>query len=92
VHNANRVIAFQRRNNDQAFLIAASLNNRPFSSGYNIEHALLSDANWREVFNSDAAGYGGGNAGNLGAIVPSAGGRINVVIPANGFVVLQKEG
>ncbi len=92
VHNANRVIAFRRWNHDQAFLIAASLNNRPFLSGYNIEHSLLDEGSWKEVFNSDAAGYGGANAGNLGAIIPSEGGRINVVIPANGFVVLQKEG
>ncbi len=91
IHNANRVIVFQRHNHDQEFLIAASLNNRPFLSGYNIEHGLLGEGSWKEVFNSDAACYGGANAGNLGAVIPSGGGRINLVIPANGFVVLQKD-
>ena len=44
-----------------------------------------------EVFNSDAAIYGGRNVGNAGAAIPSAGGRIEVAIPAVGFVVLVRQ-
>ena len=51
----------------------------------------IPDAGWKEIFNSDAAGYGGQNVGNLGAIVGSSGGRLNVVIPAAGFVVFARQ-
>ncbi|MEC4816596.1 MAG: alpha amylase C-terminal domain-containing protein [Scytonema sp. PMC 1069.18] len=47
-------------------------------------------SSWQEIFNSDAERYGGYNVGNLGASIPANNGRISVIIPANGFVVLQK--
>jgi hypothetical protein len=58
-----------------------------------IEKDLLAnpDAVWKEVFNSDAVIYGGQNAGNWGATIPSTQGRLNVVIPAGGFVVFVKQ-
>lgn len=91
IHNDNRVIAFRRWDDTEELLIAANLNNRPFSSGYVIENLRSGDGHWREVFNSDAEIYGGSNVGNMGGAIPSFNGRINVVIPRNGFVVLRKE-
>jgi 1,4-alpha-glucan branching enzyme len=91
VHNANRVIAFRRWDRNEEFLVVASLNNRPFASGYIIENPRLGGGLWREVFNSDAEVYGGNNVGNFGKAIFSNNGRINIVIPANGFVALLKE-
>lgn len=90
-HNINRIIAFRRWDDNQEFLILASLNNSPFSSGYTIASSQLGDGRWREIFNSDAERYGGGNVGNFGATIFSSIGRISAAIPANGFVVFQKE-
>lgn len=91
--NANRVIAFKRWSGEDQLIVVASLNNTSFASGYLIEKDLLAipNAGWKEIFNSDAAIYGGQNMGNGGAIVFSDEGRLNVVIPASGFVVLVKQ-
>jgi 1,4-alpha-glucan branching enzyme len=51
----------------------------------------IPEAGWREVFNSDAAAYGGQNIGNGGATIFSSGNRLNAVVPANGFVVFVKQ-
>jgi 1,4-alpha-glucan branching enzyme len=90
VHNGNRVMAFRRWDSGEELLVAASLNTRPFSSGYAIGHDSLGDGLWQEVFNSDAGSYRGNNVGNLGGTLPSSNGSIVPVIPANGFVVLQR--
>lgn len=90
VHNDNRVIAFARFDDNKEFFIAASLNNNPFSAGYQLTGAPGGNAEWREVFNSDSVLYGGDNIGNNGAGLRSFDGSINVIIPANGFVVFQK--
>lgn len=90
VHNVNRVIAFRRWDETEELLVLASLNNSPFSSGYTIESPSIGNSRWQEIFNSDAERYGGCNVGNLGASIPANNGRIFVVIPANGFVVLHK--
>ena len=89
-HNDNRVIAFLRHDAQERFLVVASLNNRPFSAGYWIESDQLADAKWEEVFNSDAAVYGGWDTKNNNANLYSQRSRINVKIPANGFVVLKQ--
>jgi 1,4-alpha-glucan branching enzyme len=91
--NSNRVVAFKRWNGNQEIIIAASFNNQPFANGYVIDKDTLAipDAGWKEVFNSDAAIYGGQNVGNWASVVPSAGGRLNVVMPAAGFVVFVKQ-
>lgn len=90
VHNANRVIAFRRWDGTGEFLIAATLNNQHFSQGYTLDNARIGNGNWQEIFNSDAEVYGGDNVGNAGRSIPSTEGQISLVIPANGFVVLQK--
>ena len=86
------MLAFKRWDGNEEVIIIASLNNAAFN-GYVIEKDLLAipNAHWKEIFNSDAAIYGGQNIGNGGAIIPSNQGRLNVVIPANGFVVFVKQ-
>lgn len=88
----NRVIAFTRRQGQNELLVVASLSNQPFASGYVLQTdpGRLPAGGWKEIFNSDAAIYGGGDVGNYGATLPSGGGSLNVRIPANGFVVLQR--
>ncbi|HET7833839.1 MAG TPA: alpha-amylase family glycosyl hydrolase [Gallionella sp.] len=91
--NSDRVIAFKRWNEDEEVIIAASLNNTPFADGYTIEKDQLAipDGEWKEIFNSDAAVYGGQNLGNEGATITSSSGRLNTRIPANGFVMLARQ-
>ena len=91
--NPNRVIAFKRWSGNEEVIIVASFNNTPFANGYLIEKDLpaIPNAGWTEIFNSDAAIYGGQNVGNGGATIPCNQGRLNVVIPANGFVVFVKQ-
>jgi 1,4-alpha-glucan branching enzyme len=91
--DSNRVVAFKRWSGAEEVIIVASLNNTPFTNGYVIEKDMpaIPNAMWKEVFNSDAAIYGGQNVGNLSAILLSAQARLNVVIPASGFVVLVKQ-
>jgi len=91
--NSNRVIALKRWSGDEQVIILASFNNTAFTNGYRIEKDLLAipNAGWREIFNSDAAIYGGQNIGNAGATIPSSEGRLNVMIPASGLVVFVKQ-
>lgn len=87
-----RVIAFTRRQGSNQLLVVASLNNRPFEDGYVIhtDAGRLPPGGWQETFNSDAGIYGGGNVGNYGAVIPSTDGRIQLRLPANGLLVLQR--
>jgi 1,4-alpha-glucan branching enzyme len=91
-HDDNRVIALTRSAPTQQFLILASLNDAPFSQGYVIETdpLRLPSGGWQEVFNSDASVYGGDNVGNGGATLQASAGQINAIIPAHGFLVLQR--
>src|SRR5262245_1101071 len=90
--NVNRVIAFKRWSGDEQIIVVASLNDTPFVNGYVIEKDLLAipNAGWKEIFNSDSANYGGQNVGNFGATVTSSSARLNVVVPAAGFVVFVR--
>jgi 1,4-alpha-glucan branching enzyme len=92
VIGANRLIAFTRLAGSEKLLIVASLRNQPFLDGYIIQTdpGRLPDGLWREIFNSDAAEYGGSGIGNFGADVPASGGHIQVRVPANGVLVFQK--
>jgi 1,4-alpha-glucan branching enzyme len=91
--NDNRVVAFKRWIGDEQVIILASFNNTAFSSGYVIQKDSMAipDAGWREVFNSDAAIYGGQNVGNSGATISSRASQFAANIPANGFVVFMKQ-
>jgi 1,4-alpha-glucan branching enzyme len=89
VDDEARVIAF-RRWDDRDLLVVGSLNNAAFDQpGYPIAHQAVSQGVWAELLNSDEHRYGGAGVGNT---VPlSADGRqIEVVVPANGVVVLQR--
>jgi 1,4-alpha-glucan branching enzyme len=92
-HNDNRVIAFKRWIDGEEVIIVASLASAAFHNGYVVAKDLLAipNAAWKEIFNSDAALYGGHNVGNGGAVISSAQGRLNVIIPASGFVILVKQ-
>lgn len=87
-HEANRVIAFLR--GDAEVLVVASFANRPFAGGYVLRSDAIPDGVWTEAFDSDAAAYGGAGVGNGAAALWSAGGRIEVVVPACGLVVLER--
>jgi 1,4-alpha-glucan branching enzyme len=91
--NLDRVLVFKRWSGDEEVIVFASFNNIPFASGYVIQTDLLSIPNggWKEIFSSDAAAYGGNNVGNAGAVIQSNNGRIEVNIPANGFVIFVKQ-
>lgn len=92
VHNDNRVVAFTRSSPSQQLLVIASLNDAPFDHGYVIstDPSRLQTGGWQEVFNSDAAAYGGDNVGNAGATLQPSGGQVNAVLPAHGFVLFEK--
>jgi 1,4-alpha-glucan branching enzyme len=91
VNDDARVIAFTRFAGSDQLLVVASLNNNSFSEYLvQTESWRLPDGTWREVFNSDAALYGGNNVGNAGAGLPVADGSIQITLPANGFVVFEK--
>jgi len=88
----NRIIAFTRRDGQTDVLVVTSLNNHPFQNGYRIQTdpGRLPAGLWQETFNSDSAIYGGANIGNLGAAIPADNGQIELVIPANALLVLQR--
>ncbi len=87
-HEANRVLAFLR--GDAELLVVASFANRPYAEGYVVESDAIPDADWQEVLNSDALAYGGAGVGNGPAPRRSRAGRVEVVVPASGLVVLER--
>jgi 1,4-alpha-glucan branching enzyme len=92
VNGADRVIAFTRSSGTTNVLVVASLSNHPFGDDYRIETDpdRLPSGAWQETFNSDSFLYGGSNVGNNGAAIPADAGRLQLKIPPNGFLVLQK--
>jgi 1,4-alpha-glucan branching enzyme len=73
----NSVVSLVRRASDHADFLVAVFNFTPVPRhGYTI--GVPAAARYLERVNSDAAAYGGSNAGNGGAIVPEA-------IPSHGF-------
>jgi len=91
INNDARVIAFTRSAGHDELLVIASYNNSAFPN-YTVqtESWRLPDGYWREVFNSDAALYGGTNSGNAGAAIPVSNGSLTVTLPANSFLVFAK--
>ena len=86
--DGNRVLAFSRSYGADRVMVMASLNNQPFPLGYTING--VTDGVWREVFNSDAALFGGWNQGNGGADLPCNDGQFTAVLPRAGFVVFRR--
>lgn len=91
VHNDNRLIAFRRWDDNQEFLVVASLSNTPFNIGYSIRNERIREGAWREIFNSDAGIFGGDNLGNAGSTIHASRGELSLVVPCNGVVVLRRE-
>jgi 1,4-alpha-glucan branching enzyme len=99
VHDANRVIAFQRWvvGAGRDVVVAASLNESTFWS-YAI--GFPGPGHWLEVFNSDVYDHWvnpivAGNGGGVDANGPPMHGlpcSATIVIPANGFVVFARDG
>jgi 1,4-alpha-glucan branching enzyme len=90
VHNVNRVLAFRRWDEQQEFLVFAGLNNAPFNApDYLFRSDAIGAGRWKEIFNSDAAAYGGSDIGNAGATLASHQGAFACVMPANGFVIFR---
>lgn len=89
-HDDNRICAYRRRGPGEEVIVIGSLNNRAFSNGYDLQDWRIADGRWREVFNSDAAVYGGSDLRN-GNSIASAGGVLTVNVPANSLLVLQRE-
>ena len=85
----NRVIALRRWWAREEMIVVGCLNNWAFR-GYRIQDLRIADASWREVFNSDAAEYGGSGLLNGGQIT-SSGGSIAIDIPASSVLVLQRQ-
>jgi len=89
-HDANRLLAFRRWDGPEDFLVVASLGNRDFADGYEIRNSSIADGDWREVLNSDASSYGGGDLGNPDGL-RSTGGRFSPRLPANSVLVFQRQ-
>jgi 1,4-alpha-glucan branching enzyme len=63
----NSVLSFARLNQDRTSEMVIILNLTPITrNGYRV--GLPRPGAWREVLNSDAGAYGGGNRGNLGRV------------------------
>jgi 1,4-alpha-glucan branching enzyme len=88
-HDENRIVAFRRWERNEDIVVLASLNERAFADGYRIRHASLAGRRWQEVFNSDAAAYGGAGMGNGGRALQPAGDELNPVLPASGILVFR---
>jgi len=85
-----RVLAFRRWDQDHELLIVGSLNNTAFNQpSYQISHPDLANGTWAERLNSDQPVYGGAGATNPDPLQAS-GGAIDVIVPANGVVVLER--
>jgi 1,4-alpha-glucan branching enzyme len=64
----NSVFAFARQNREQTSALVIILNLTPLMRT-NYRVGLPRPGHWRELLNSDAAIYGGGNRGNLGGVM-----------------------
>jgi 1,4-alpha-glucan branching enzyme len=61
------VLSFLRQNSTRTSMVAVVLNLTPLPR-YNYRVGLPVEGPWREVLNTDAEPYGGGNVGNLGGV------------------------
>jgi 1,4-alpha-glucan branching enzyme len=89
VHDENRMIAVRRWDAEEELLVIGTLSNHAFNSGYQFRNANIPDAEWTEIFTSDASEYGGTNLRNPDPL-RSGGGSITVNVPANSVLVLQR--
>jgi 1,4-alpha-glucan branching enzyme len=91
VHNEHRLLVFHRWDETEDFLVVCSFYNRPFASpGYDFHADRIPGGRWCEVFNSDAAVFGGDGIGNRGEEIETRPGALQCVVPGNGVVVFQR--
>jgi 1,4-alpha-glucan branching enzyme len=93
---ANSVFVFTRRSRHGAAPILFAINLTPVAR-YDYRVGVESAGEWRELLNTDAAVYGGGNVGNLGVIATQnmpAHGRaasLSLTLPPLGAIFLRHE-
>ena len=88
IHNADRVLAFQRWRGVEHYLIVSSLSDVGFVDGYSVAAPHDANGTWREVFSSDAEIYGGSGLSNPDPITTTDG-KLTIKLPARGFIVLR---
>jgi 1,4-alpha-glucan branching enzyme len=88
VHNADRVLAFHRWRGPEHYLIVSTLNDNGFPDGYCVDVPADAGGRWRQIFSSDAKVYGGNGVSNDNELVAESG-KMQVRLPARGFVVLR---
>jgi 1,4-alpha-glucan branching enzyme len=91
----NSVLAFVRRGNADDAAVVVAINFTPVArDAYRL--GFPAAGTWEEIFNSDAATYGGGNRGNGGAVMTEAVAwhrqlqSANVVLPPLAAVVFRQ--
>lgn len=91
---AHSVVAYRRRDGSREVIVA--LNFTPLVR-HDYRIAVAQPGDYRELFNSDAARYGGSNTGNLGSLTSQAAPElaseyaIELTLPPLGGVILQYE-
>ncbi|MEJ7935615.1 1,4-alpha-glucan branching protein GlgB [Sphingobium sp. AN558] len=84
---ADSVFAWVRRAPAAAPVVVISHFTPELRHGYRLR--LPSGGRWREILNSDAAEYGGGGVGNLGAVEADEEGWAHITIPPLATLMLQ---
>jgi 1,4-alpha-glucan branching enzyme len=87
-HNADRLLSFYRWKGPERYLVVATLSDTGWPDGYALRTPSIVEGQWREIFSSDAAPYGGDGVSNPAEIAASDG-EILLKVPARGFVVLR---
>ncbi|HWA74071.1 MAG TPA: alpha-amylase family glycosyl hydrolase [Polyangiaceae bacterium] len=87
-HNADRVIAFQRWSGPNHYMVVATLSDVGYPDGYTVSVPDDARGDWREVFTSDAAVYGGSGLTNS-EVISASDGQLTVKLPARAFIVLR---
>jgi 1,4-alpha-glucan branching enzyme len=85
---ANSIVAWTRRAPGAADVVVIAHFTPVTRPGYGLR--LPSGGRWREIFNSDAAVYGGSGAGNGGIVEADADGWAMLTIPPLGTLYLEK--
>ena len=88
IHNADRVLAFQRWSGPEHYMVISTLSDFGYPDGYTVSVPSDARGSYREIFSSDSTIYGGSGVSNEGE-VSAAEGELTVKLPARGFVVMR---
>ena len=88
IHNADRVLAFQRWSGPEHYMVISTLSDFGYPDGYTVSVPDDAHGDWREIFTSDAKIYGGAGVSNEQEI-STVNGELTVKLPARGFVVMR---